>query len=50
MYVFGGWIPIPEAEKEKAIGTEWICTNSLNVLNLGESGQKEVRYKRGTGH
>lgn len=34
MYVFGGWIPIPEAEKEKAIGTEWICTNSLNVLNL----------------
>ncbi|XP_055009397.1 host cell factor 2 isoform X2 [Boleophthalmus pectinirostris] len=34
MYVFGGWVPIPETEREKAIGTEWICTNSLSVLNL----------------
>ncbi|XP_065807632.1 host cell factor 2 isoform X2 [Labrus bergylta] len=34
MYVFGGWIPVPESEKHKAPGIEWICTNSLSVLNL----------------
>ncbi|KAI3366910.1 hypothetical protein L3Q82_009554 [Scortum barcoo] len=34
MYVFGGWIPVPESEKHKALGTEWICTDSLSVLNL----------------
>ncbi|KAK7895961.1 hypothetical protein WMY93_021286 [Mugilogobius chulae] len=34
MYVFGGWVPIPETERDKAIGTEWICTNSLSVLSL----------------
>lgn len=34
MYVFGGWVPIPESERDKAIGKEWICTNSLSVLNL----------------
>ncbi|XP_074553929.1 host cell factor 2 isoform X2 [Halichoeres trimaculatus] len=34
MYVFGGWVPIPESEKHNASGKEWICTNSLNVLNL----------------
>ncbi|XP_041636513.1 host cell factor 2 isoform X2 [Cheilinus undulatus] len=34
MYVFGGWIPIPESGKHNAEGTEWICTNSLSVLNL----------------
>ncbi|XP_018518260.1 host cell factor 2 isoform X2 [Lates calcarifer] len=34
MYVFGGWIPIPESDEHSALGTEWICTNSLSVLNL----------------
>uniref|UniRef100_UPI0037E895A3 host cell factor 2 n=1 Tax=Semicossyphus pulcher TaxID=241346 RepID=UPI0037E895A3 len=34
MYVFGGWIPIPESDEHNALGTEWICTNSLSVLNL----------------
>ncbi|KAM9845615.1 host cell factor 2 [Aulostomus maculatus] len=34
MYVFGGWIPVPESDKAKAAGAEWICTNSLNVLNF----------------
>ncbi|XP_044042987.1 host cell factor 2 isoform X2 [Siniperca chuatsi] len=34
MYVFGGWIPVPESDKHNALGTEWICTNSLSVLNL----------------
>ncbi|XP_039892805.1 host cell factor 2 isoform X1 [Simochromis diagramma] len=34
MYVFGGWIPAPESEMHIALGTEWICTNSLSVLNL----------------
>ncbi|XP_031591548.2 host cell factor 2 isoform X1 [Oreochromis aureus] len=34
MYVFGGWIPAPESETHIALGTEWICTNSLSVLNL----------------
>lgn len=35
MYVFGGWIPVPESDKHTASGTEWICTNSISVLNLG---------------
>ncbi|XP_068163438.1 host cell factor 2 isoform X3 [Antennarius striatus] len=34
MYVFGGWIPVPESDKNNTLGTEWICTNSLSVLNL----------------
>ncbi|XP_028287197.1 host cell factor 2 isoform X2 [Parambassis ranga] len=34
MYVFGGWIPIAESDKHMDLGTEWICTNSLNALNL----------------
>ncbi|XP_030576629.1 host cell factor 2 isoform X2 [Archocentrus centrarchus] len=34
MYVFGGWIPAPESETHIALGTEWICTNSLSVLSL----------------
>ncbi|XP_057711968.1 host cell factor 2 [Corythoichthys intestinalis] len=34
MFVFGGWIPIPESEKHNAAGIKWICTNSLSVLNL----------------
>ncbi|XP_034433514.1 host cell factor 2 isoform X3 [Hippoglossus hippoglossus] len=34
MYVFGGWIPVPESDKHNALETKWICTNSLSVLNL----------------
>ncbi|XP_072311077.1 host cell factor 2 [Eucyclogobius newberryi] len=34
MYVFGGWMPIPDTERDKVVGTEWICTDSLSVLNL----------------
>ncbi|XP_062238356.1 host cell factor 2 isoform X2 [Platichthys flesus] len=34
MYVFGGWIPVPELDKHNASETKWICTNSLSVLNL----------------
>ncbi|XP_068611257.1 host cell factor 2 [Brachionichthys hirsutus] len=34
MYVFGGWIPDPESDENNSRGTEWICTNSLSVLNL----------------
>ncbi|KAM3587424.1 uncharacterized protein V6R79_004988 [Siganus canaliculatus] len=34
MYVFGGWIPVPESDKHRDLGTEWICTNSLSALNL----------------
>lgn len=37
MYVFGGWIPVPESDKNNSLGTEWICTNTLSVLNLGQS-------------
>ncbi|XP_077449874.1 host cell factor 2 isoform X2 [Stigmatopora argus] len=34
MFVFGGWIPIPESEKHNAAGIKWICTNSLSAINL----------------
>ncbi|XP_077357322.1 host cell factor 2 [Festucalex cinctus] len=34
MFVFGGWIPVPESEKHNAAGIKWICTNSLSVLNF----------------
>ncbi|XP_026182888.1 host cell factor 2 isoform X2 [Mastacembelus armatus] len=34
MYVFGGWIPVPESDKHNSLETQWICTNSLSVLNL----------------
>ncbi|XP_012679011.1 host cell factor 2 [Clupea harengus] len=35
MYVFGGWVPVVESEnKPNALGVEWICTNSLSLLNL----------------
>ncbi|CAJ1054482.1 host cell factor 2 isoform X1 [Xyrichtys novacula] len=34
MFVFGGWIPVPEAEKDDALGKEWICSSSLSVLSL----------------
>ncbi|XP_072235204.1 host cell factor 2 [Leuresthes tenuis] len=34
MFVFGGWIPVPESDRHIAEGTEWICTNSLSALNL----------------
>lgn len=36
MYVFGGWIPVPEMDKNNSIGAEWICTNTLSILNLGQ--------------
>lgn len=37
MYVFGGWVPVVESEnKPNALGVEWICTNSLSLLNLGK--------------
>ncbi|XP_074481386.1 host cell factor 2 isoform X3 [Sebastes fasciatus] len=34
MYVFGGWVPVPESDEDNASGTEWICSDSLSVLNL----------------
>ncbi|KAM6896054.1 host cell factor 2 isoform 1-T1 [Lycodopsis pacificus] len=34
MYVFGGWIPVPESDKRNALGPESICSDSLSVLNL----------------
>ncbi|XP_034382589.1 host cell factor 2 [Cyclopterus lumpus] len=34
MYVFGGWIPVPESDKRIALGTESICSDSLSILNL----------------
>ncbi|KAM9327599.1 host cell factor 2 [Pholidichthys leucotaenia] len=34
MYVFGGWIPVPESDRDVTFETQWICTNSLSVLNL----------------
>ncbi|CAN9508147.1 unnamed protein product [Ophioblennius macclurei] len=42
MYVFGGWIPIPESDKRAALGAEWICTNSLSVLNLDTMSWKDL--------
>lgn len=44
MYVFGGWIPVPESDKHNALGTEWICTNSLSVLNLGQYFSPQVSH------
>ncbi|XP_028810849.1 host cell factor 2-like [Denticeps clupeoides] len=35
MFVFGGWVPVADAEDEPdALGAEWICTNSLYALSL----------------
>ncbi|XP_061085982.1 host cell factor 2 isoform X1 [Conger conger] len=35
MYVFGGWVPVVNAEDQiNAVGTEWICTNSVCELDL----------------
>ncbi|XP_062851076.1 host cell factor 2 [Trichomycterus rosablanca] len=35
MYVFGGWVPAEEtAGILKSSGPEWVCTNSMSVLNL----------------
>ncbi|XP_016122263.1 host cell factor 2-like [Sinocyclocheilus grahami] len=35
LYVFGGWVPVGEAEDTLAAdGVKWICTNSLSMLNL----------------
>ncbi|XP_067345716.1 host cell factor 2 [Channa argus] len=42
MFVFGGWIPVPESGKHSALGTEWICTNSLSVLNLDSMSWQNV--------
>ncbi|XP_048011499.1 host cell factor 2 isoform X1 [Megalobrama amblycephala] len=35
LYVFGGWVPVGEAEEAlTADGVKWICTSSLSILNL----------------
>ncbi|AWO97823.1 putative host cell factor 2 [Scophthalmus maximus] len=34
MYVFGGWISVPESDKYDASGTKCICSSSLSVLNF----------------
>ncbi|XP_076861370.1 host cell factor 2 [Brachyhypopomus gauderio] len=35
MYVFGGWVPAEDSDgKTNALGPEWICTNSMAILNL----------------
>ncbi|XP_066525198.1 host cell factor 2 [Hoplias malabaricus] len=35
MYVFGGWVPAQETEgMPDTSGFEWMCTNSLSMLNL----------------
>uniref|UniRef100_A0A8C1VAW8 Host cell factor C2 n=1 Tax=Cyprinus carpio TaxID=7962 RepID=A0A8C1VAW8_CYPCA len=37
LYVFGGWVPVGEAEDALAVtadGVKWVCTNSLSMLNL----------------
>ncbi|XP_058629865.1 host cell factor 2 isoform X2 [Onychostoma macrolepis] len=35
LYVFGGWVPVGEAEDALAAdGVKWVCTNSLSMLNL----------------
>ncbi|XP_018928722.2 host cell factor 2 isoform X1 [Cyprinus carpio] len=35
LYVFGGWVPVGEAEDALAAdGVKWVCTSSLSMLNL----------------
>ncbi|XP_027899876.1 host cell factor 2 isoform X2 [Xiphophorus couchianus] len=34
MFVFGGWTFAPETDKRVTTATEWICSNSLDSLNL----------------
>ncbi|XP_055046704.2 host cell factor 2 [Misgurnus anguillicaudatus] len=35
LYVFGGWVPVEEAQDILATdGVKWVCTNSLSILNL----------------
>ncbi|XP_014830706.1 PREDICTED: host cell factor 2 [Poecilia mexicana] len=34
MFVFGGWTLAPESDKRVTTATEWICSNSLDSLNL----------------
>ncbi|XP_065121807.1 host cell factor 2 isoform X1 [Paramisgurnus dabryanus] len=35
LYVFGGWVPVEEAQDMLANdGVKWVCTNSLCILNL----------------
>lgn len=36
MFVFGGWIPASESDRHTAVEPEWICSDSLTALNLGE--------------
>ncbi|XP_076008904.1 host cell factor 2 isoform X2 [Genypterus blacodes] len=46
MYVFGGWIAVPETDEPNALGAEWICTNSLNVLNLDSMSWQRLGPER----
>ncbi|XP_068442650.1 host cell factor 2 [Clinocottus analis] len=34
MYVFGGWIAAPEADKHNALQTDSVCSDSLSILSL----------------
>ncbi|KAK1906646.1 Host cell factor 2 [Dissostichus eleginoides] len=53
MFVFGGWIPAPESDRHTAVEPEWICSDSLTVLNLdtmswqdlGSQQQDNVEYQ-----
>ncbi|XP_033989000.1 LOW QUALITY PROTEIN: host cell factor 2 [Trematomus bernacchii] len=53
MFVFGGWIPAPESDLHTAVEPEWICSDSLTVLNLdtmswqdlGSQQQDNVEYQ-----
>ncbi|XP_035257315.1 host cell factor 2 isoform X2 [Anguilla anguilla] len=47
MYVFGGWVPVVNAEdRPNALGTEWVCTNSLCELNLDTLTWRTLRPER----
>ncbi|XP_022527547.2 host cell factor 2 isoform X2 [Astyanax mexicanus] len=43
MYVFGGWVP---AEESETSGVEWMCTNSLSVLNLDKMAWRNLNPER----
>ncbi|XP_053718677.1 host cell factor 2 isoform X1 [Synchiropus splendidus] len=34
MFIFGGWIRAPESEQSGPSQPEWICSNSLSILDL----------------
>ena len=36
---------MPELDKHNALGAEWICTNSLSVLNLGQYIAPKLSFK-----